>query len=206
MADEQSTVTYRDIPGFPGYRVGDDGSVWTCWEKKSPPTANRHNRTGRTPWRIGQTWRRLSLNYKKNKNRYVVEVSGKTCFVHQLILLSFVGPCPVGMEACHNDGNRTNNRADNLRWDTKKANAADRDRHGTTARGSRTGGSKMTDEMVKQIHYDYSTGQFSQRSLARKFGITQSTLSDILLRKTWRHVSLPEAADQAGAPAPTASA
>lgn len=30
MSDVQSTVTYRPINGFPGYRVGDDGSVWSC--------------------------------------------------------------------------------------------------------------------------------------------------------------------------------
>jgi site-specific DNA-cytosine methylase len=23
-----AAVAYRDVPGFPGYRVGDDGSVW----------------------------------------------------------------------------------------------------------------------------------------------------------------------------------
>ena len=32
MAENQSTVEYRDIQGFPGYRVGSDGSVWTQWK------------------------------------------------------------------------------------------------------------------------------------------------------------------------------
>lgn len=30
MSDDVSTVEYRDIQGFPGYRVGSDGTVWTC--------------------------------------------------------------------------------------------------------------------------------------------------------------------------------
>jgi hypothetical protein len=29
----QPPVEYRDVPGFPGYRVGTDGSVWSCWER-----------------------------------------------------------------------------------------------------------------------------------------------------------------------------
>ncbi len=27
MATEQSTATFKDVPDFPGYRVGDDGNV-----------------------------------------------------------------------------------------------------------------------------------------------------------------------------------
>lgn len=50
--------------------------------------------------------------------------------VHLLVLESFVGPRPKGKQACHNDGNNTNNRAENLRWDTPKENVADIKRHG----------------------------------------------------------------------------
>lgn len=50
--------------------------------------------------------------------------------VHRLVLESFVGPCPDGMEACHNDGNPHNNRLDNLRWDTHTENMYDVVRHG----------------------------------------------------------------------------
>src|SRR4051794_29919181 len=36
MAVEQSTtsfVSYKDILDFPGYRAGDDGSVWSAWRR-----------------------------------------------------------------------------------------------------------------------------------------------------------------------------
>jgi hypothetical protein len=51
--------------------------------------------------------------------------------VHRLVLLAFVGPCPPGMEGCHNDGNPANNHAGNLRWDTHGENMLDCERHGT---------------------------------------------------------------------------
>lgn len=59
--------------------------------------------------------------------------------LHKLILLAFVGPCPPGMEACHGDDVKTNNRLTNLRWDTRRANVADRYRNnGHQPRGSGT--------------------------------------------------------------------
>ena len=50
--------------------------------------------------------------------------------VHRVVLEAFVGPCPEGHEACHNNGNPSDNRLENLRWDTKSANALDRVRDG----------------------------------------------------------------------------
>lgn len=54
----------------------------------------------------------------------------KRIFVHRLVLTAFIGPVPVGMQACHNDGNPANNVPANLRWDTIVANARDRRIHG----------------------------------------------------------------------------
>lgn len=51
--------------------------------------------------------------------------------VHKLVLEAFVGPRPAGLEACHNNGDGTDNRLTNLRWDTHKANMADQFEHGT---------------------------------------------------------------------------
>lgn len=49
----------------------------------------------------------------------------QTRTVHTLILETFAGPCPPGMEACHGPGGQTDNRLANLRWDTKEANRDD---------------------------------------------------------------------------------
>lgn len=50
--------------------------------------------------------------------------------VHRLVLMAFVGPCPGGMEACHNNGDPTDNRLVNLRYDTKSENRRDIISHG----------------------------------------------------------------------------
>jgi hypothetical protein len=46
-------------------------------------------------------------------------------YVHDLVLLAFVGAKPAGLEVCHGDGVKTNNRLSNLRYDTRSANALD---------------------------------------------------------------------------------
>lgn len=58
--------------------------------------------------------------------------------VHRLVLETFVGPCPPGMEACHNDGNPANNHVSNLRWDTGSSNMLDKRRHGTDHQVNKT--------------------------------------------------------------------
>lgn len=51
--------------------------------------------------------------------------------VHQLVMITFVGPPPEGMVVCHNDGNAKNNRLSNLRYDTPRENTFDNVRNGT---------------------------------------------------------------------------
>lgn len=51
--------------------------------------------------------------------------------VHLLVLEAFVGPRPAGLHGCHHDDVPTNNRLDNLRWDTPSANRYDSSRNGT---------------------------------------------------------------------------
>ena len=46
--------------------------------------------------------------------------------VHRLVLEAFVGPCPPDMECCHGPGGPADNRIENLRWDSRSANALDR--------------------------------------------------------------------------------
>ena len=58
--------------------------------------------------------------------------------IHRLVLEAFEGPCPDGMEACHNDGNPTNNTIENLRWGTRSENRRDAVKHGTQSETART--------------------------------------------------------------------
>jgi hypothetical protein len=58
--------------------------------------------------------------------------------VHLLVLESHVGPRPVGLEGCHWDDDKDNNRLSNLRWDTKLANEQDKLRNGHHHQANKT--------------------------------------------------------------------
>ena len=115
-----SAVTYKDIPGFIGYRVGSDGTVWTC---------RRKGGNDRSALRLTGVWRQLKTHLHARYVRVNLVRNGAnvSCAVHCLVLEAFVGPRPAGMEGCHYpDSDRTNNHVDNLRWDTHAENVRDR--------------------------------------------------------------------------------
>ena len=186
MATPQSTTTYRDILGFPGYRVGDDGSVWSLW-KRIPIGRGRGTKTV-----LGTEWHRLKTN-PPTKRHVAVELCidgvAHSRLVHRLVLEAFIGPCPDGMEGCHEDGDPTNNALTNLRWDTPKGNKADSFRHGTVAIGERHGKAKLTAEIVRAIRDEFATGTVTQTELAKKYGVSRGTIQFVIARKVWAHVS-----------------
>ena len=51
--------------------------------------------------------------------------------VHRIIIETFSGPVPEGMEVCHNNGDPSDNRLSNLRYDTRSENMRDKRKHGT---------------------------------------------------------------------------
>ena len=59
-------------------------------------------------------------------------------YVHRLVLEAFVGPCPDGMVACHYNDIGTDNRLENLRWDTPSENTKDLVRNGRHVYAKRT--------------------------------------------------------------------
>ena len=56
-----------------------------------------------------------------------------TEWVHRLVMLVFVGPCPADLEVCHSDGISVNNYLDNLYYGTHQQNVQDTIRHGRNA-------------------------------------------------------------------------
>ncbi len=90
----------RPIAGWPGYGVSADGRVWTSKVRKKG-------------WHIvSGSWSPLACAVQANGYKTVCfshQGNEKTIKVHRLVLKEFVGPCPPGMQGCHNDGNRLNN-------------------------------------------------------------------------------------------------
>lgn len=111
-------------------------------------------------------------------------------YVHAIVLEAFVGPRPLGMQGCHFNGDKQDNRLENLRWDSRKANFADSRRLGEISRGSAHPTSKLKEADIPDIRKLCAAG-LSQRTIADKYGVTQSAISAIARGRAWAH--LPEA-------------
>lgn len=106
--------------------------------------------------------------------------------VHVLVLESFSGPRPPGLQAAHQDGNPHNNRADNLKWMTPLENMRQRNVHGTNPRGEQSATSKLTEKEVLEIRRDFKPR--CPVVLAKKYGVHRRTILAIVSRKTWTHI------------------
>lgn len=184
MPELDCTTTYRDIPGYPGYRAGTDGSIWS--NRKSGPAGG------------SRKWRKLKPYPASPRAGHLVVTMRpmmKKELVHRLVLLTFSGPCPLGMECRHfPDRDPTNNHwPENIRWGTKEENQADRAVHGTSNRGEQCGASILTSEQVTEIRAVPRRGNGWQKALAEKYGVSQMAVSDILRGKTWKHLTSPAA-------------
>ena len=105
--------------------------------------------------------------------------------VHRMVAAAFV-PNPEGKpEVNHIDGNKQNNRADNLEWVSHKDNV----KHAYTAglHGYKTkasGTEKLTPEQIIEIRESSK----SQKELAAIYGVAQPSISLIKSRKIYAWV------------------
>ncbi len=176
---------YRSIPGYSGYRVDDSGNVKSCLSRFGWKSGSTDR------WTRSKTWRPLSPEITKRGYLRVV-LSGdngkrQKIPVHILVLTVFEAPRPIGMVACHNDGNKLNNNISNLRWDTAKANIEDERKHGTLALGQRNGNAVLSESDVLTIRKRADSGE-PTRVIANLFRVDVGTIRRIVTRKRWVHI------------------
>jgi len=127
-------------------------------------------------------YQRFCFNYKGRRYQR---------FAHVLVLEAFVGPCPPGMVTNHKNGNKVDNRLENLEWVTQAQNV----KHSLEVLGNshsrpgeQHGCSKLTKEQVKHIRRMFASGKYTKTELAREFGVTGVLIGLIVRRQAWKHV------------------
>ena len=172
-------VEYRLVEEYPGYAVGDDGSIWS-----------KHRRGH--PGGIGDEWCKLIPSVDRDGYRKIELRNGwqtKRFGVAALVLIAFIGSRPKGMLATHWNGSRNDDRLENLRWATAKENSADKKRHGTNRAtfGENHPFAKLNNEIVVQIRSKAARG-VSTREICREFQLTRTQVRRIVNRQRWSHL------------------
>lgn len=194
MADQNFTTQeleseeWRDVVGYEGlYSVSSIGRV------RRDARYNGRGGLRKCDFNKRSGYWRIELSKDNRKRKYLI---------HQLVAASFIGPCPPRMEVNHKDARKTNNRADNLEYVTRRENSEHAHKHGLCAVGDRhwkrqhpdrTVGElnpacRLTSAIVADIKRQYRDGTLNQRQAARRYGVAPTTINAIVKGVNWSHI------------------
>lgn len=181
---------WKQIPNYPHYEVSDLGRIRSL----ARLTKRRNRYGGISIYPIKTRLLKPARTGLKRNYLFVSLVSEdtgkKSNYIHRLVLSAFAGPCPEGMEGCHNNGQSKDNRLSNLRWDTHQANTLDAMKHGTAyvpypGVGEVNPSAKFTNEQYRMIAAAPCTEYGDIAKLARELKIPRATVHSI--RERWKN-------------------
>ena len=170
-------MEWRQIEGF-DYEVSDEGTV-----RSLDRTILRNG--------VETRLRGQELALRKHSKGYRAVSLGRKHqrTVHSLVATAFIGPCPEGFEVNHKDGDKTNNRVDNLEYMTH----GDNQKHAIATglapkpplkRGTEQHKARLDEIQVRRVRA-YAQLNWPTYKIAQFFGVGETTIYNILKRNSW---------------------
>jgi predicted XRE-type DNA-binding protein len=172
------TEEWKTIPDFTDYAVSDKGRV--------KRVVKRNN-----------SWAGKILKPRKNSKGYLYvglycnsKMSEK--YVHCLVLSTFRRTYNDDAECNHRDGDKTNNKLDNLEFCTHSENMKHAyDTELNSHRGEKSHLSKLTECEVYLIKSMLYNTNYMQKEIATIFHVSRQAISLIKTGERWKHVLYP---------------
>lgn len=181
---------WRAIKGYKGYEVSNLGRV-----RSVDRTIKRKHwdRYSKTMMNVDYFYRGKILRPGPSTSGHLSVVLGRSVgsrAIHVLVLDAFIGPCPDDKhETCHWDDNPANNMASNLRWGTRSDNLYDAVRNGKKPVGERHSRAKLRESDIPIIRMECLSTEWGNISrLAKKYGVTSSSIRQVRDGRSWRSV------------------
>ncbi|MHB8409865.1 MAG: NUMOD4 motif-containing HNH endonuclease [Acidiferrobacterales bacterium] len=166
---------WRPVFGYEGvYEVSSEGRVRRVAPGKGTWTGPKH-----PPGRHNHGYRMFVLTLRGIQRSYLA---------HRLVAEAFIGPCPVGQEVNHKDGDKANNRHANLEYLTQSGNTQHALAMGLMRHGERHYAAILTAVQVVEIRAEWKRGQASLTTLAARFGVSRGAINGIVFGKNWKRV------------------
>ena len=111
-------------------------------------------------------------------------IGKKFYFVHRLVAELYV-PNPEGKpQVNHINGDKTDNRSDNLEWVTNKENRSHAVKSKLHLQGEDCPWSRLTENDVRYIREHQ--GEMTIKAFAEMFNVSRNTIADVIYRRTWK--------------------
>ena len=159
----------KAIPEFPGYFATRDGKILSDKRVKLKPLKYSISTDG---------YMKVSL-CRNGKAHYFT--------IHRLIGLTFLEMTEGKDQVAHKNGNKLDNRAENLYWATSKENYEDRVRHGTSNAGEGNPRALLNQSQVKQIRMLYKIGK-KPSEIVNSYCVGLSAIERICYKRSWKHL------------------
>ncbi len=171
----------KDIPGFPGYQLDEEGNVYS-FHKRGPGTELNDFAIKLKPHHDidGYLQTYLCCNKKVTTFR-----------IHRLLMMIFKPHKDhKKLLVRHLDGNLHNNKLENLAWGTAKDNAQDRYVYGRSQVGAKNPNAKISETKAMFFKKAMALG-IKRKDLMKTFSVSWNLLSQIYHGRTWKNLELP---------------
>lgn len=129
----------------------------------------------------------ICISHKQDAHGYPrVKIRGIQYKIHRFVYQECFGDIPNGMVIRHTCDNRLCINPEHLLIGTNYDNVKDMTKRGRNAKGERNGNSVLNTDQVKQIKS--MIGIKSNAKIAKIFNVGVTTIANIRIGKTWRHV------------------
>lgn len=164
---------WRDIPDYEGlYQVSAAGEI-------------RRIGTGRGVVR-GRVLKQSAHKMGYRAVQLWANNTSRAFLVHRLVCAAFHGPIPPDHEVNHVNGDKTDNRAENLVYVTRIENMRHAFDIGLLNNiGSSNPASKLTEDQVSTIRTLHAEGM-GYKNIAKRYGVTWEAVRNIIKGRSWR--------------------
>jgi hypothetical protein len=163
---------WKDVVGYESiYEISNFGNVKSFKYGKEKIRKLRNDKDGY-----------LLINLCKDKKV-------KTFKIHRLVAQAFIPNPDNKPQINHIDGNKSNNKVDNLEWVTNKENS----KHAVekllrNTKGENHHNVKLRNYQVLNIRKKYATGKYKRKDIADEYQVSITLIGFIINRKIWKHI------------------